>query len=193
MTDDLRKKELERFLAALGTEGAIDTMLCVKELEWATASEVAERMGTHVATAVKRLTGLHEVGILNRRTRKGRTRSAQEYSLKSSNIRLDIDLEDLDGYARKSYAPEYLSLLVNMAERFSKFSGKTFQEMAEKWRLDELDDGDESEIRDSILNVLDAETEEYGLLTVKSVAAASLDAIGFEGYDLPKKYFGAIK
>ena len=189
MNDMLKKDELEQILSVLGAEGVLDTLLCVQEMEWATASEIAERMDTHVATSVKRLSGLYDIGILDRRVRKGRTRSAQEYSLISSSFGLEIDLDEFGGDDRASWANIYLSLLTDMGMRISKFSGRTMDEIYDKWGLAGLEEASESEVLDAISIILDNEVEEYGLLTIKSLAAASLDAVGFEGYGLPKKYF----
>ena len=200
MNDRMNKDEIQQILSVLGTEGILDTLLCVKERDWVTASEVADEMGTHVATAVKRLSGLYDIGILDRRVRKGRTRSAQEYSLISSSFGLDIDLDELVG--RTSGSTEnsdvYVLLLKDMARRFGKFSGRSVDEIISSWGVQNILDNAETgleEVVQAIANVLELEAEEYGELTVKSLAAASLDAINDHEIiqNLPKKYFGVRK
>jgi len=196
MNDGMNKTEIQHILSVLGTEGILDTLLCVKEMEWATASEVAEKMDTHVATAVKRLSGLYDVGILDRRVRKGRTRSAQEYSLISSSFGLDIDLDELAGSKPGgSNSGVYVLLLKDMARRFGKFSGRNVDDIISSWGVRDVLDNPEVELDEVILaitNVLEMETEEYGELTVKSLAAASLDAVGESGIsnNLPSRFFG---
>ena len=64
--DGLKKEEVQRILSVLGTEGVLDTLLCIREYEWMTASEIAKQMDTHIATAVKRLGGLYEIGKIGR-------------------------------------------------------------------------------------------------------------------------------
>ncbi len=200
MNDRMNMEEIQHILSVLGTEGVLDTLLCVKEQDWATASEIAELMDTHVATAVKRLSGLYDIGILDRRVRKGRTRSAQEYSVISSSFGLDIDLDELVGGATGS--PEnsevYLLLLKDIARRFAKFSGRPAEEIITCWGVQKVLDNAEAsqeEIIQAIAEALELEVEEYGELTVKSLAVASLDAIG-DGQvieNLPSRFFGGIK
>ena len=191
----MNKQEIQHILSVLGTEGVLDTLLCVKEQDWATASEIAELMNTHVATAVKRLSGLYEIGILDKRVRKGRTRSAQEYSLISSSFGLDIDLDELVGGASGSSGDPgvYLLLLKDMARRFAKFSGRPVDEIISSWSIGDIDNAGQDEIIQTIAEALELEVEEYGELTVKSLAAASLDAVcGHDLNDLPKKFFGGV-
>ena len=193
------KEDVEGILAVLGTEGILDTLLCVRSLEWATASEVAEEMNSHVATAVKRLSGLYDIGILDRRVRKGRTRSAQEYALLSPSFGLDIDLDELAGDPGNNGSTElYIMLLKDMARRFGKFSGRNVEDIISDWSVQEiLNDKKVSQDRiiQTITDVLEREVEEYGELTVRSLAAASLDAIDGSQiiYNLPKKFFGVIE
>ena len=198
MNDRMNREEIQHILSILGTEGILDTLLCVKEHDWVTASEIAEEMNTHVATAVKRLSGLYDVGILDRRVRKGRTRSAQEYSLISNSFGLDIDLNELVGETagRTENSEIYLLLLKDMAARFGKFSGRNVDDIISSWEIQKLLNDAEAGQDDIVLaitKVLELETEEYGELTVKSLAAASLDAIGHELNNLPSRFFGVIR
>ncbi len=193
----MNKQEIQHILSVLGTEGVLDTLLCVKEQDWATAREIAELMDTHVATAVKRLSGLYDIGILDRRVRKGRTRSAQEYSLISNSFGLDIDLDELvGGTSGSSDSKLYLQLLKDIARRFGKFSGRPSEEIISSWGIEKILNADagQDEIIQAITDVLELETEEYGELTVKSLAAASLDAVGgLDIENLPSRFFGGIK
>ena len=200
MNDRMNRDEIQQILSVLGAEGVLDTLLCVKGHDWVTASEIAGEMNTHVATAVKRLSGLYEIGILDRRVRKGRTRSAQEYSLISSSFGLDIDLDELVGGTSGSTGNSeiYLLLLKDMARRFGKFSGRDVDEIISSWGVQKILDGEkisQNGIIQTITDVLEMEAEEYGELTVKSLAAASLDAINDSEIiqNLPKKYFGVRK
>ena len=61
---------------------------------WLIATDVASELEIHTTTASKYLTKLHEVGILDRRTRDCRTRKAHEYRLRSPRISLDVDIRD---------------------------------------------------------------------------------------------------
>ena len=182
------KEELQRALAVLGTEGILDTLLCVKEMGWATASEVAERMNVHVATAVKRLSSLEEIGALEQRVRRGRTRSAKEYSLTKNSISIGIDLEVLAGTDGKDNSELYSELLEDMAGRFGRFSGKGIETIHEEWvaRLEDpkkilsgkSDNPGPEEMLDLIAGIVEIESNEYGMMTVRSLLAASLDSVG---------------
>ena len=194
----MNKQEIQHILSVLGTEGVLDTLLCVKEHDWATASEIAEIMDTHVATAVKRLSGLYDIGILDKRVRKGRTRSAQEYSIISNSFGLDIDLDELVGgeTGNSGSVDEYLLLLKDIARRFGKFSGRPVEKIISSWGIQKVlkdKKASQDEIIRTITQVLELESEEYGELTVKSLAAASLDAVGQDLNNLPSRFFGGIK
>ena len=198
MNDRMNKQEIQHILSVLGAEGVLDTLLCVREQDWATASEVAELMNTHVATAVKRLSGLYDIGILDRRVRRGKTRSAQEYSLISNNFGLDIDLDELMGGASGSSenSDVHLLLLNDIARRFGKFSGRPVEEIISSWDIQKVLNNEkisQDKIIQIITNVLESEAEEYGELTVKSLAAASLDAVGNQDIkNLPSRFFGSV-
>jgi predicted ArsR family transcriptional regulator len=58
------------------------------------ASEVADRLGVHIATAVTHLTQLADAGIAERRVRHARRRS-YEYRLKSHKVTISVDLTPL--------------------------------------------------------------------------------------------------
>ncbi|MDO9537934.1 MAG: hypothetical protein Q7J68_06410 [Thermoplasmata archaeon] len=202
MDNDVRMK-----LNALGSEGALDTLICLKKHDWATASEVAKDMETHVATAVKRLNLLHEAGFLDRRVRKGKTRSAQEYSLFSTRMVIELNLE---GGADTGNAEFMGALLRDILERLGRFGGRTVENVLRDWKkipgidskiitwlennsLDKTYAQTEKMLK-TITIILTVETREYGELTIKALARASLDAVtathGQIIHDLPTKYFG---
>ena len=196
-------------LDALGSERALDTLVCVMGHGWATASEVAEKMETHIATAVKRLTILHDAGFLNRRVRRGKTRSAQEYSLQSRRIVLEFDVGD--GTSNDAGNVEFLGMLLkDILMRLGRFGGKTVEEVLCQWKKksgaeDEIIIWLESDtakippikpetMLEFISSVLAAEVVEYGEFTVRALARASLDAVkstqDVVSHELPSRFFG---
>lgn len=178
--------DIKRILSVLGSEGMLDTLLALRELEPATASELASHMDIHVATAVKRLSALHEIGLLDRRTRKGKTRSAREYELMSRSFGLDIDLDQLAGERPGDELAVYPALVSDMADRFARFSGKHRSDIISGWKamLDFPDGfftgGEDYTVEDAldiISGIIEAESVEYGRLTARSVAEASVESV----------------
>ena len=87
-------------------------------------------------------------------------------------------------------------LLKDIARRFGKFSGRSSEEIISSWGVEKVLNNakaSQDDIIQAITEVLELESEEYGELTVKSLAAASLDAIGQDLENLPSRYFGGIK
>lgn len=197
---------MKKKLSVLGSDGVLDTLIYVKNNDWTTASELAAGMRIHVATAVKRLTMLHGAGFLNRRVRKGRTRHADEYTTKSAKIVIEIDLDD--GGGSPAGSGKFLGALVrDIMARLGRFCGGGEENVLDRWqKIPEIDDkmiawlknDDEDNEPDRILGallaILDAEAAEYGELTVRALARASLDAVRAElgpvGHELPSRYFG---
>lgn len=91
----MKKEDMRRLLFVLGKEHCLDVMICVYKNGWQTASEVARELNIHIATAVKYLTELHELGMVNRRLKRGKTREAFEYQLKSPKIKIEFDVGNL--------------------------------------------------------------------------------------------------
>jgi len=188
--ENKKVEDVRHILSVLGAEGVLDTLLCIREIEPATASEVAERMNTHVATAVKRLSGLHEIGLVESNIRKGKTRSAKEYTLVSSSFGLDIDLDALSGdfSGGKDDVGAYPRLVDDMAERFARFSGMAKNDVIAGWRgrLELPDwlfgesasmDGGADEALGAIARIIDLESAEYGEMAARAVAKASLESV----------------
>ena len=62
----MNKEDMKRMLFVLGKEHCLDVMINVYKNDWQTASEVARDLNIHIATAVKYLTELYELGLVNR-------------------------------------------------------------------------------------------------------------------------------
>lgn len=82
-------------LFVLGKEHCLDVMINVYKNNWRTASEVARDLKLHIATAVKYLSELYGLSLVNRRIRKGKTREAFEYQLKSPRVKIEFDVASL--------------------------------------------------------------------------------------------------
>ncbi|MFH0815457.1 MAG: hypothetical protein V1934_01390 [Methanobacteriota archaeon] len=78
-------------LYALGSKGGLRIAGALSTSEWKSASEIAEDLSLHIATAVAHLSALASAGIAERRLRAGR-RKAFEYRLVASNVKIEIDL-----------------------------------------------------------------------------------------------------
>lgn len=83
-------------LFVLGKKHCLDVMISLYKNGWQTASEVAADLKIHIATAVKYLSELHELGLVDRQIKMGITREAYEYQLKNPKIEIEIDIYTAD-------------------------------------------------------------------------------------------------
>jgi predicted ArsR family transcriptional regulator len=75
----------------LGKEHNINILEEIYIKEWATATEIANELKVHVATAMRKLSELENIGLVKKRLRKGTNRPTYEYTLTSSKIDLSLD------------------------------------------------------------------------------------------------------
>ena len=91
----MKKEDMRRMLFVLGKEHCLDVMIYLYKNDWQTASQVARGLKIHIATAVKYLSELHELGLVDRRVKWGKTREAFEYQLKNPKINIEFDIGQL--------------------------------------------------------------------------------------------------
>lgn len=131
----MEKHELERTLHSLGKRFALDILETVHNTGPCTASEIALSLDIQVATAVKHLTDLYKVGILVRDVRKGKTRSAYEYSLKNERIIIEIDVGELGGRDESLGGADHLfHILFQITKKMSAFTGKEDTALVGSWK-----------------------------------------------------------
>ena len=75
----------------LGKEHNINILEEIYIKEWATATEIANELKVHVATAMRKLSELENAGLVKKRNRKGTNRPTYEYTLTNSKINLSLD------------------------------------------------------------------------------------------------------
>jgi len=93
--NEMKKENMRKMLFVLGKEHCLDVMICVYKNGWQTASQVARDLNIHIATAVKYLSELYELDLVDRRVKKGKTREAYEYQLKNPKIKIEFDISQL--------------------------------------------------------------------------------------------------
>ncbi|UCE75186.1 MAG: hypothetical protein JSV56_05650 [Methanomassiliicoccales archaeon] len=93
----MKKDDIRRLLFVLGKEHCLDVMINLNKNGWQTASQVARDLSIHIATAVKYLSELHELELVERRVKRGKTRKAFEYHVKDPRIKIEFDLSALKG------------------------------------------------------------------------------------------------
>lgn len=86
------EEKFRRTSYVLGKEHSIDVLKLVCSRGWCKASDLAEWLDVHVATASSYLKELHEVGMLEQRKGMGKTREVLEYRVKDPIIELSFDL-----------------------------------------------------------------------------------------------------
>ncbi|PKP55522.1 MAG: hypothetical protein CVT89_08190 [Candidatus Altiarchaeales archaeon HGW-Altiarchaeales-2] len=91
----MNKEQFQRAAFVLSKEHCIDVVETLYLNGWLTATEIAEDLKIHIATAVKYLTELHEIGIAEKRTREGKYKDALEYRLINSEINLTLNFEQI--------------------------------------------------------------------------------------------------
>ena len=88
-----REREL---CALLGNPTVADILRFIAGKDAPTASEVAHSLRIHVATAVKYLSALYDLNVLDREMRKTGRRPAYAYRLKSDTIRIEFSFSERD-------------------------------------------------------------------------------------------------
>jgi predicted transcriptional regulator len=91
----MKKEDIRRMLFVLGKEHCLDVMINLNKNGWQTASEVARDLNIHIATAVKYLSELYELDMVERRVKRGKTRKAFEYQMKNPMVKIEFDLSAL--------------------------------------------------------------------------------------------------
>lgn len=168
-------------LFALGGKGGLRIAKALSTNEWKSASEVAEELNLHIATAVTHLSSLAEAGVAERRLRKGR-RDAFEYRLLVSDVFIHLNLTE----TRASPVAESYIALSGFAERLSDVLGADFEALV---RL--LDAPSIRSLKSLRGNVRVGEKEQDALLialVAGSVARlgrrATMGLLSAAGYDL---------
>lgn len=98
----MKKEDIKKMLFVLGKVHCLDVMINLYKNDWQTASEVADDLKIHIATAVKYLSELHELGLVGRRVKRSKTREAYEYQLKNPKIIIELDISELKKQKRSN-------------------------------------------------------------------------------------------
>ncbi len=155
----MKKENLRKMLFVLGKEHCLDVMINVYKNDWQTASEVARDLRIHIATAVKYLSELHELGFLNRRIKRGKTREAFEYQLRDPKVLIEFDVTSLTGKRlRAEEKPLVLfSILRTLLLKSRKVVGQSVDDFM-NGRFEKLENGEKHMVMNSLL--FDGELED---------------------------------
>jgi hypothetical protein len=143
--------ELRRELFVLGKEHCLDVMVNLFKNDWQTASEVARDLHIHIATAVKYLSELYEIGLVNRRVKRSKTREAYEYQLKNPNVKIEFDISMFMGRKpRADNKPLVLfSILHTMLLKSRRVVGHSVDDFV-NGRFEKLKNGEKYMVMDSL-------------------------------------------
>jgi predicted transcriptional regulator len=148
----MKKESIRKLLFVLGKEHCLDVMINLHKNEWQTASEVARDLHIHIATAVKYLSELHELGLVNRRVKRGKTRVAFEYQIKNPRVKIEFDLASL--MAKKSRADNkplvLFSILFTMLLKSRRVVGHSVDSFV-NGRFDRLQNNEKYIVMESLL------------------------------------------
>ena len=89
--DSIDEHAFSEAVALLSGQHSLPILRYLSAGEWRIATEVSRALRIHTTTASKFLGGMHDLGFLERRLRKSRTRGAYEYRLASHRITLDLE------------------------------------------------------------------------------------------------------
>jgi hypothetical protein len=148
----MNKEDTRKMLFVLGKEHCLDVIINVYENDWQTASEVARDLDIHIATAVKYLSELYELGFLNRRVKRSKTREAFEYQLKNSSLDIGFDITSLIG---KKLTPDnkpmvLFSVLFTMLLKSRKVVGQSVDVFV-NGRFEKLKNSEKDMVMDSLM------------------------------------------
>jgi len=167
------KESIRRLLFVLGKEHCLDVLINVHNNGWQTASEVASDLNIHIATAVKYLTELHELNLVNRRVERGKTREAFEYQVKNQNIRIEFELNSL---LEPKLSPDnkplvLFAILFTMFLKSRRVVGHTVDEFV-NGRFERLKNGEKNIVMDSLL--FDGDLEDANTFFLEHLNGISL-------------------
>jgi DNA-binding HxlR family transcriptional regulator len=152
------KNDLRFMLYVLGKEHSLDIIINLYKNGWQTASEVARDLGIHIATAVKYLSELHELGLVTRQEKKGRTRTTFEYKYRKQVISIEFELNNLQKEPpRPEYKPLVLfAILYTIFVKSRKVIGPTVDALV-NLRFKKLRNGEKKLVMDSLMAKSDLE------------------------------------
>jgi len=180
---------------ALGMEHSIEILQTIYHNEWVTATEISKTNGITIATSVKYLTALYEAGLLDRRTKRTKTRNAYEYILKNPHIQINLDLsksEKPDDIEDFDFQIIFLSYIIHKSNKMQGIQAT--KKMVEQidlgqnqvsWILNNapIDDQYKKEaskeifnhdLKKSVLLLIEKLESELGQIGTKSIVASSI-------------------
>ena len=166
--NDMKKEDLRRMLFVLGKEHCLDVMICVYKNGWQTASQVARDLNIHIATAVKYLSELHELDFVDRRIKKGKTREAYEYHLKTPKIKIELDISQLmDKSSQADKKPLVLfSILYTILMKSRKVVGHSVDTYV-NGRFEDMENSEKKVVMDLLL--FDGDLEDAKDIFIKNI------------------------
>lgn len=122
-------KKFQRKAYVLGKDHSLRILYHIHSQGWTKASDVAEELDIHTATASKYLEELEEVGILEMRKAKGETREVKEYRIENPMITLEYDLSE-DGFkeVKDDEVGFYQDLFRSIFERTKEVYGPSVED-----------------------------------------------------------------
>ena len=144
----MKKTDIRRMLFVLGKEHCLDVMISLNKNGWQTASQVAKDLDIHIATAVKYLSELHELGLLKRRLKKTKTRGAFEYKLGDAKVNIELDFTVLMNQepSAEKIPPVLFSILYTILLKSKRVLGRSI----DVFELEEQENRQIHVVRDSL-------------------------------------------
>jgi predicted ArsR family transcriptional regulator len=160
-------------LSVLGRNGAREVLRYLLENGSGTPSGIAKALGMHIVTVTRYLEALHDIGVLSREKKMGRTREVYVYSVAARRVSIEIDVEEyVYGEARRE-------------EEASEFYRRLLEEMVRRAAMAFGDDGVYSSVpvperptAEDVRNAVRIFREKYGPTIARSIFLTSVSVAG---------------
>ncbi len=194
----MRKKQFGRYAYVLGKTHSLDILELIHSKGWSKASDIAQELDIHVATASSYLAELEEIKILEVRRVKGKTRMVLEYRLKDPKIVLNLDLSQVQTHSdKKDFVTDFY---IDMYDSLLKLTEAIYGRMPPDLYKDTTN---KDSMIESLRHLLKHNEERIGLISTQRLVNRAWKPM-IDNYDkllkekdlfrdLPSRYFEVLK
>lgn len=189
----MEKEQFCRYAYVLGKNRSLDIIELVHEMGWCKASDLADALDMHIATAAQYLSELEEIGVMEVREAKGKTRMVHEYRLRDPKIFLSLDISESTIKKPSGEAAFYSDILESLVKLTRSIHGNSPVKTNTTERQNVLE---------AIRGILEFNEERMGLAPTQKLVKRACTSIYLDHRELdlsnicrelPSRYFGMLK